>query len=186
MLEQAIRRMGITNAEEILGALRAHRAGRRLVTLFLWTYVRGSLSYYCTAQKYAQKLSVRLSNAQLYELYRAARPHEHKISFAIEIAQALSSRGVRGWKRRLRYLYGEARTSYIGYRQPSIADKYGRKCGKPLTIAEIQRAAESFTTNLSCHAEWERREWQWCLNRIAALTARAVGAQKAPAAAKVG
>ena len=181
LLEKAIERM--VDEDITLHALLKHKAGKRLVSLFLWQYIR-RMTNFRFANQYARKLGVRLSNAQLYHLYRTNRKEDYKITYAIEIAKVLVRRGVRGWRQRLRYLYAQAREHSLGNRMPSVADRYGRKCGKPLTISEIQCVAAGFDSYTA--AEWERREWRWCMDRMTHLIARAVGATKALASGKAG
>lgn len=125
--------------------------------------------------QWARRLDIPLTIRLLERFHRAQdRDHSHSSEDLVASAHALARKSP-AWRRRLPQIYARCRAWAVGWRQPELAERYGRKCGQPLTIAELREMAEYFSHSDIAHVNWARAGRAFCLRLAAERIAGATG-----------
>ncbi|MFH1099001.1 MAG: hypothetical protein V1723_03720 [Candidatus Uhrbacteria bacterium] len=126
--------------------------------------------------KWARAFGVRITSRDLAErLQYLQRGFPTQWDEGIRIAKILARRSPR-WKRRLPSIYEWARNTALGYNDAKAAERYGRRCRQPLTVAELlQVAAITNDAELLENTEWAPRRRKFCLDLAAQRIAESIG-----------
>lgn len=130
---------------------------------------------------WARRLDVPLTLKLLERYHRVQRQYGLGITNIVASAHALARRSP-AWRRRLPELYAWCRQWGLGYEDPETAERYGQKCGQPLTVVEITTMAERFTSSSIEHLDWARKRRAFCLRLAAERIAAATSAPPDPPA----
>lgn len=121
---------------------------------------------------WARRLNIALTLRLLERYHRVQRGYRLGVRDIVASAHALARQSP-AWRRRLPELYAWCRSWGLEYEDPEIAERYGRKCGQPLTVAELQTMAERFTHSDIEHVDWARKRRAFCLRLAAERIAEA-------------
>lgn len=94
---------------------------------------------------------------------------------AVAIAEALARRSKR-WCAKLPEIYAWARNRALGWNEPELAEKYGRRCGKPLTPEELLAIAQRLEGRARDGLDWAVAHRKFCFHLAAERIATVVGA----------
>lgn len=125
--------------------------------------------------QWARRLDIPLTIRLLERFYRAQdRDRSHSTEDLVASAHALARKSP-AWRRRLPQIYARCRAWAVAWKQPELAERYGRKCGQPLTIAELREMAEYFSHSGHAHLDWARAGRAFCLRLAAERIAGTTG-----------
>lgn len=136
-------------------------------------------SSYTFVARAAKCLGLELTTTQIEALFKryAAKERILNIDAMVEVAEVLARRVPKRWKKRLPTLYREARNTAIGWHQPQQAERYGKKCGAPLTAEELLVIADRLGDRARDGLDWAVRDRNFALN----LAAKRLATQAAAA-----
>lgn len=125
--------------------------------------------------QWARRLDIPLTIQLLERFHRTQdRDRSHSSEDLVASAHALA-RESPAWRRRLPQIYARCRAWAVAWKQPELAERYGRKCGQPLTIAELREMAEYFSHSDIAHLDWARAGRAFCLRLASERIAEATG-----------
>jgi hypothetical protein len=139
---------------------------------------------FASLRTWARRLDVPLTMKLLERYHRGQRRYGLGVQDIVASAHALARRSP-VWRRRLPELYAWCRQWGLGYESPETAERYGQKCGQPLTVAELQAMAEHLGHSDIAHIDWARRRRAFCLRLASERIAAATGAPPDPPARKL-
>lgn len=156
----------------------AYIAEHQLRTLYRPLIERMAKSRWVSFRKLqtcARRLAVPLTMRLIKRYHRVQVESGLGIGDIVASAHALARQSP-AWRRRLPELYAQCRSWGLEYEDPEIAERYGQKCGTPLTVAELRTMAERFTHSDIAHLDWAQKRRAFCLRlaaeRIAGTTDR--------------
>mgnify|MGYP001582620984 CR=1 FL=1 len=130
-------------------------------------------------QTWARRLNITLTMELIERYHRVQRKHGHGVQDIVASAHALARRSP-AWRRRLPAIYRWCRSWGIGYSDPEIAERYGKKCGQPLTVAELTTMAEYHAHGDIAHVDWAVKRRAFCLRLAAERIAEATSPTPTP------
>lgn len=108
-------------------------------------------------QKVARQLSVKLTQRDLETLFQTQQAKAITPDEVICTARALARRSKR-WQKRLHKLYIWARDNHLGWGHVKQANRYGRLCGKPISVEEAMAVYVQRSNDSDQYLDWVREQ----------------------------
>ncbi|MDO8463308.1 MAG: hypothetical protein Q7S96_03490 [bacterium] len=131
-----------------------------------------------TLKRWATRFMVAISEQQLMDLLAFNKRYAGHPEPALRVVRELARRNPRIWKPRMRKYYAWARDVTLAARIAIEADRYGKRCGRPLTVAELTEVAGICADRIRNAGvpPWAVQQRKYCLDRATKRIAQAVRA----------
>lgn len=123
-------------------------------------------------QKTGRELGIHLTLRHLETLFHAQRAKDVTPDETVRTARALARRSKR-WQKRLRKIYTWARDNHLGWGHIKQADRYGRLCGRPISVEEAMVVYVQRSDDSGQYLDWVREQRREALEVATARIAKA-------------